>query len=222
MFTGIVEATGRVVEATPTSFGKRLVVDRTGWDVPAKLILPGGSVCVNGVCLTIVHNNNYQLIFDVISETLRSTTLGMLKAGSRVNLEASLTAGKPLAGHFVQGHVETVGQVLAVAQGENDRRITIGPIANQQSQIIFDKEFMQSIVPKGSVTVDGVSLTVAAVVETHHAFEVALIPTTLRCTTLGDLCVGDPVNLESDILARTVVYWLQHFGQPGSRSSDVG
>lgn len=139
-----------------------------------------------------------QLAFDVVAETLARTTLGELRAGDRVNLEPAATPTTLLDGHLVQGHIEGVGRVVQVqSQASDDYRVTIEP----------PPDLMPCLAPKGSVAIDGVSLTIAGV--TDHTFEVALIPTTLAQTTLGVLQVGDHVNLESDIIARTVVHVLE-------------
>jgi riboflavin synthase len=175
MFTGIVREVGRVVEFD----GSRLVVDAV------TKAAAGDSVAVDGVCLTVVDDS--RLAFDVVPETLSRTTLGGLRPGDRVNIEPSLRAGDPLGGHNVQGHVDGIGHVRSIGD----------PV-----WIDAPPELLRYCVDKGSITVDGVSLTVAAV---HEAsFAVALIPHTLAETTLGDLQPGDPVNLEVDVLAKYV------------------
>lgn len=192
MFTGLVQAVGRVAALRPTDAGVQLAIDPGPWrHQPA----PGDSVSVAGVCLTVAEAGP-PFTFDVVAETLRLTTLGDLEAGSPVNLEPSLAAGDPLGGHFVQGHVEGVGIVQAVRAEASDWRLTIEPPA----------QLMDSIAPKGSITLDGVSLTIAEVAA--DTFTVALIPTTLEQTTLRDLTPGSRVNIETDILARAVVHYL--------------
>jgi riboflavin synthase alpha subunit len=176
MFTGIVRASGRVVSFA----GSRLVVE-------AELTAPvGDSIAVNGVCLTVV--GCPPLSFDVVPETLERTTLGRLRDGDGVNLEPAARVGDPLGGHIVQGHVDGVGSVRAV-----DDALTW-----------FDapSEILRYVVFKGSIAVDGVSLTVAAVDE--RGFAVALIPHTREVTTLGGLTAGSLVNLEADALAKYV------------------
>jgi riboflavin synthase len=178
MFTGLVREVGRV-----TSFdGGRLVVEA---GTPAEL---GDSIAVDGVCLTVVENGAGRLGFDVVPETVSRVK----PFGDRVNLEPALRAGDPLGGHYVQGHVDGVGAVVAVTEEEDGARVRVEPPA----------ELLRYLVEKGSVAVDGVSLTVAAVDET--CFEVALIPHTLQVTTLGGLPSGGMVNLEADVLAKYV------------------
>jgi len=175
VFTGIVREVGRV-----ESFdGHRLVV------AAQTSAAEGDSVSVDGVCLTAVDGS--RLAFDVVDETLSRTTLGTLKTGDRVNLEPALRAGDPLGGHMVQGHVDGIGRVREAAE-----------------VVWVDEptELLRYCVEKGSITVDGVSLTVAALDE--QGFAVALVPHTLAATTLGELEPGDPVNLEVDVLAKYV------------------
>ena len=202
MFTGLVQACGCVASAEAKPFGMRLVVDRRSWTGFAPQI--GDSVCVSGVCLTVVAYTDQTLSFDVISETLARTTLRRVQAGTRLNLEPSLMPTTPLGGHFVQGHVDGVAQIVKVKDVGEEYRLTIEPLRGDLS--IPGDDLMEAIIPKGSVTVDGVSLTVASV--DRSGFEVALIPVTLEQTTLGDLREGDQVNIETDIISKTVVHWL--------------
>lgn len=196
MFTGLVQAVGVIEDATPTDSGKRLVVNPSGWDhQPA----PGESICVSGACLTQVGAFTGSLVFDAVPETLARTTLGDLRAGDRVNLERSLAAGDLIGGHFVQGHVDGMGEVQSIETGDEQRvRIAAPP------------EVAPYLVPKGSVSVDGVSLTIAAI--DADSFEIALIPVTLEETTLGALRTGQRVNLEADSLAKTVATLLERRG----------
>ncbi|MCE9589104.1 MAG: riboflavin synthase [Planctomycetes bacterium] len=195
MFTGIVQATGKIASLDKTPAGVRLVVDRSAWRPRSEPAI-GDSICVSGVCLTLVKHGPGTLQFDVIAETLAKTSLGRRSAGDAVNLEPSLTADTPIGGHFMQGHVDATGVVTCIQTG-SDYRITIRPPA----------DLMDYIVPKGSIAIDGVSLTLAAVHD--DTFEVALIPTTLDMTTLGALKTGDEVNLETDIISKTVVNYLR-------------
>lgn len=199
MFTGIVENMGTVAAVAANAFGVRLTIDPGAVSYrPAA----GDSIAVNGVCLTHAPDDgdaSGQLVFDVIRETLDRTNLGRLKTGDRVNLEASLRAETPIAGHFVQGHVDAVGTVAAIQSGEDQWRITIEA----------DATVLPYIVPKGSIAIDGVSLTIASVDAAARRFDVALIPTTLKLTKLGTAAAGDPVNLETDMIARTVVHYLR-------------
>lgn len=176
MFTGIVRDLGRVASFD----GARLIVDT---EIEAGL---GDSVSINGACLTVV-SNDHGLSFDVVPETLSRTTLGGLAAGDAVNLEPALRAGEPLGGHIVQGHVDAVGSVRSVGE----------PV-----WIDAPPDVLRYCVEKGSVAVDGVSLTIAALDET--GFAVALVPHTLAVTTLGHARPGTAVNLEIDVLAKYV------------------
>lgn len=157
----------------------------------------GESIAVNGCCLTVAEISPEKISFDVIKETLDRTNLGLLTPGSHVNIERSLKIGDRLDGHFVQGHVDGRAILTSIKSGEEEWRFTLeAPFG-----------LAQYLVPKGSITLDGVSLTIAAV--SGNVFEVALIPTTLKLTTLGQLSAGWPFNLEADILTKTVVSWLQ-------------
>ncbi len=197
MFTGIVAVKGKVVSLQRNPFGMRLIVDRANWNTGAYKIAPGDSIAVSGVCLTVVESNGVTLSFDVIAETLEKTSLGQRVEGGAVNLEHALTAATPMGGHFVQGHVDGVGIVTDVTASAEEWRVRVKPPA----------ELTDYIVPKGSITIDGVSLTLASVGRDN--FEVALIPTTLDITTLGTAKAGDRVNLEADIVTKTIIHWLR-------------
>jgi riboflavin synthase len=189
MFTGLVQHLATVREIVSDGPGKRLRIEAPPVARTAAL---GDSIAVNGCCLTVVESDGQCLAFDAGPETLRRTNLGELAHGSLVNLEASLRAGDPLGGHYVTGHVEAVGTV--------DRRED-----DQQWSTFwfrFPPELGRYLVAKGSVAVDGVSLTVVDV-ETDR-FSVQLIPHTLAVTTLGTRKAGDRVNLETDLLAKYV------------------
>lgn len=198
MFTGIVQTTAPIVSFQRNTFGARLTVDRAHW-TPAGgyQIGHGDSICVSGVCLTVVEFNDQTLTFDVIAETLDKTNLGQLKQGDLVNLEPAVLPSQPMGGHFMQGHVDGLGTVTHVKDTPEEWRTTIEPA----------DDLMDFIVPKGSIAIDGISLTIAATTET--TFDVALIPTTLELTTLAQRKVGESVNLEADILAKTVVHHLK-------------
>jgi riboflavin synthase len=202
MFTGLVQGIGTVERAQPTPAGVRLGLRPDGWGYMPAL---GESISVSGCCLTVAGADKALWSFDAVPETLAKTTLGALRPGSRVNLEHSVTPATLLGGHLVQGHVDGVGAVEQVQRGD-DWRIRVRPPAG----------LIEYLTPKGSVTMDGVSLTLAAVDVAGGWFEVALIPTTLKLTTLGGLREGDRCNLEADAIAKTVVHWLKHFG-PGKR-----
>lgn len=189
MFTGLIEQQGRVhaVQATPT--GARVVIDAAGWPPEPR---DGESIAVNGCCLTLVVAEGGLLSFDAIPQTLSRTTLGTFKPGDRVNLERSLAFGAPVGGHLVQGHVECVGSVLGVSRAGGEWRTRVGAPA----------EVLAMLVERGSVAVDGVSLTVAAC--GPGWFEVALIPETLERTTLRERLDGAKVNIEPDMMARMI------------------
>ena len=178
MFTGIVRELGSVVAFD----GARLAVE-----APQTVAEVGDSIAIDGVCLTVVEHGSGRFAFDVVSETLDRTTLGALEAGDRVNVEPALRAGEPLGGHMVQGHVDGVGRVRSVSQ----------PV-----WIDAPPGVLRYCVEKGSITVDGVSLTVAALDD--EGFSVALVPHTLAATTLGAAKPGGAVNLEVDVLAKYV------------------
>ncbi|MEU7932535.1 riboflavin synthase [Micromonospora echinofusca] len=190
MFTGIVEELGEVVRVTETAGDSALVAVRG--PLVTSDARHGDSIAVNGVCLTVVDVENGTFTADVMGETLRRSALAALRAGDPVNLERAAALGSRLGGHLVQGHVDGVGEVVArepAAQWETVR-------------FRLPAALSRYVVEKGSITVDGVSLTVAGVGEDW--FAVGLIPTTLKLTTLGARRVGDPVNLEVDVLAKYV------------------
>jgi len=193
MFTGLVESLGRVVEAVPEPPGLRLVVDATAIASDAAL---GDSICTSGCCLSVVRIEGPRLTFELGPETLARTTLGGLKPGAVVNLERSLRLHDRLGGHLVTGHVDGMGRLASKLQ-EGDW-ITCRFSAPPQ--------LLGQMASKGSVAVDGVSLTLVDVTPTE--FSVALIPHTLAHTTLGSLAVGDGVNLETDLVFKYVDRWL--------------
>jgi riboflavin synthase len=178
VFTGLVREVGEVVSFED---GRLVVACSTAAEL-------GDSVAISGVCLTVVEHGGGRLGFDVVPETLSRVK----HFGGRANVEPALRAGDPLGGHQVQGHVDGVGRVAAVVPEADGRRLRIESAP----------ELLRYCVEKGSIAVDGVSLTVAAVDET--GFEVALIPHTLEVTTLSELAPGDPVNLETDVFAKYV------------------
>jgi riboflavin synthase len=185
VFTGLVREVGDVVGFDGARLTVAAPATAAGVDI-------GDSISVDGVCLTVVARDGSTLRFDAVPETLGRTSLGDLAPGSRVNLEPALRAGDPLGGHYVQGHVDGVGSVRSVEpEGDGKRTAFAAPA-----------ELLRYVVEKGSIAVQGTSLTVAAVDGT--GFEVALIPHTLEATTLGALQPGDRVNLEADVLAKYV------------------
>jgi riboflavin synthase len=194
VFTGIVQSMGRIVSLSPAEGGVRLWVEAGAMAAEAK---QGDSVAVDGCCLTVVGASGARLAFDAVPETLRRTTLGKRAAGDAVNLELPLRPADRLGGHFVQGHVDAVAEVLERREQGADVTMTFR----------LPQALHGQVVEKGSVAIDGVSLTVAAVGK--GTFSVALIPHTLAVTTLGRRAKGDAVNLEGDILAKYVAALVQ-------------
>jgi riboflavin synthase len=182
----------KVSAATDGPMFRRLLIAADWNDV--KL---GDSIAINGVCLTVADLKPGSIGFDVIKETLEKTNLGTLRADDDVNVERSLRAGDRIDGHFVQGHVDGTGPLTSQISSESEVRLTI----------TAPPHLAKFLAPKGSISVDGVSLTIAAV--RGNVFEVALIPTTLNLTTLGTRRTGWPFNLEADILSKTIVNYLE-------------
>jgi riboflavin synthase len=189
VFTGLVEEVGRIARVGPGVEGARVVVDAP---LVAGGLAVGDSVSVSGACLTAVSVGASEFAVDAVAETLRRTALGALAAGDVVNLERALRVGDRLGGHMVQGHVDATGTVTA-ARSEGESVVL---------SVAAPADVMRYVVEKGSVAVDGVSLTVAA--RRPDGFDVALIPHTMAATTLGPEAVGRAVNLESDVLAKYV------------------
>jgi riboflavin synthase len=188
MFTGLIADLGEVDAVDTTPDGARLRI-RTSLAEDLQL---GDSIAVNGVCLTASETSPGAFTAEAMHETLRRSTLGGLRAGDRVNLELALRAADRLGGHVVQGHVDGTGTIAAIAEEGFSRRVTVVP----------DGDLLRYVVEKGSIAINGISLTVAALGEDR--FDVALIPETLERTTLGAAAVGDRVNLEVDVLAKYV------------------
>lgn len=194
MFTGLVESMGSVCELRDGGAGRTLRIEQA--DIARDLPL-GASVAVNGVCLTVVEQAGGQFSFEVGPETLRCSNLGELQSGERVNLERSLRVGDRLGGHIVQGHVDGLGKIV--------RRERQG-----EWEVLWfacDRNLTRQMVRKGSIAVDGVSLTLVDV--TADGFSVALIPHTLAMTTLGFKQPGASVNLETDLFAKMIVKYLE-------------
>lgn len=189
MFTGIVEELGAVVAVEPLADAARL---RIRGPLVTSDAVHGASIAVNGVCLTVVEFGGDEFTADVMQETLDRSSLGALAPGSRVNLERPVTLEARLGGHLVQGHVDGVGQILERIPSEHWEVVRVS----------LPDDLGRYVVEKGSITVDGISLTV--VEAAHDWFSVSLIPTTLELTTLGAKTVGDPVNLEVDVVAKYV------------------
>lgn len=206
MFTGIIEAVGSVCSLRRTGEAARLSVDAGRLsEAPRR----GASIAVNGVCQTVAVDSFPILEFDVVPETLRRTTIGRLRSGDPVNLEASLKAADRLEGHIVQGHVDGIAIVTDVVAAGQDRLLWLE---------LQDESLADFVIPKGSVAVDGVSLTIARRSDdTPTRFAVALIPTTLERTNLGTRQPGDAVNIETDVIVRAVISYLRRAGQPPER-----
>jgi riboflavin synthase len=194
VFTGIVREIGRVESTEGGEDGVRLVVRAPE---TAARTRTGDSVAVSGVCLTAVAVDDGTVAFDAVPETLRRSSLSRVEPGASVNLEPAVRAGEPLGGHVVQGHVDGVGRITAVKEEGAGRRL----------ELEAPPELSRYLVEKGSVAVEGVSLTVAALDGT--TVEIALVPHTLEATTLGALSPGDEVNLEVDVLAKYVERLLE-------------
>jgi riboflavin synthase len=194
MFNGIIHKTARVLAVEDHAGGRRITL-ASPWADHVR----GESIATNGVCLTVASIGDGSLTFDVIRETLEKTNLGLLQAGDEVHTERSMRVGDPIDGHFVQGHVDGTGRLVHKVEGEAEWRLRIEAPAH----------LVRYLVPKGSVAIDGVSLTIANI--ERREFEVALIPTTLDLTTLGRRAVGYPYNIECDTLAKTIVSYLERF-----------
>jgi len=201
MFTGIVEELGEVVRLTDGGADSATIAVRG--PVVTSDARHGDSISVNGVCLTVIDNVDGVFTADVMGETLRRSSLGALEVGGQVNLERAATVGSRLGGHLVQGHVDGVATIISRESGGEWEVLRFSLPAG----------LARYVVEKGSITVDGVSLTVMAV--DGESFSVGLIPTTLKLTVLGAKSAGDPVNLEVDVIAKHVEKLLQAGVVPG-------
>lgn len=201
MFTGIIHHRGVVRSVSPTASGVRLTIAAPVGLAEPDAVRLGDSIATNGVCLTVAamsaEAGGLVLGFDAVPETLALTNLGALGAGDQVHLERSLRAGDRVDGHFVQGHVDGTAELVAVSEEGGEWRGTL----------VAPAELARYLVPKGSVALDGVSLTLAKV--EGGRFEIALIPTTLQLTTLGSRLVGYRFNLECDATVKTIVATLE-------------
>ncbi|MCC5849821.1 MAG: riboflavin synthase [Verrucomicrobia bacterium] len=190
MFTGIIQKIGIVSELLERQGGRRLILELTPWE---RAFADGESIAVNGVCLTVAEQlTPEKLAFDVLEETLRKTNLGRLTPGGKVNLERALRYGDALGGHLVSGHVDARGIVRSITPAGGDRRV----------EIAAPESVYVNLVEQGSIACDGISLTVAELLD--DAFAVHLIPTTLRETNWGEMAEGDEVNLEADMVCKIV------------------
>jgi riboflavin synthase len=192
MFTGIIHKLAQVLAVKDHPAGRRLSLSTIGADH-----VPGESIAINGCCLTVAQITDGALYFDVIAETLEKTNLGQLKAGDTVHAERSLRVGDPIDGHFVQGHIDGTGHLIDQTASQREWRLRIEAPAN----------LAKYLVPKGSIAIDGVSLTLADVKQ--NQFQVALIPTTLSLTTLGKKQPNYQFNLEFDMMSKTVISYLE-------------
>ncbi|MGL5743366.1 MAG: riboflavin synthase [Legionella sp.] len=197
MFTGIIEQKGKVVSNSTHDLAKRLVIASTFDQLHI-----GESIAINGVCLTLLPSQESQLIFDVSPETLNRTTLGHLQPGDEVNLERAMLASTRFGGHYVSGHVDAMAQVQSVKQIHEFVEIELGG---------FDTHALLYLIPKGSITVEGVSLTINSV--KHQSIQLMLVPHTLLNTTFNSLNPGQTVNIEFDYLTRIVAHQLQVAGK---------
>ncbi len=208
MFTGLVEGIGTVAGITSEGDGVRLGIDAPGSLATSEPPSIGDSISINGCCLTVVSTDRARWEFQAGSETLSRTNLGQLSPGDRVNLERSLRADARLGGHFVQGHIDAVGHV--------ERIIREGEWVTMWFTV--PAHLTRQMVSKGSIAVDGISLTLVDV--TENGFSVALIPHTLKETTLGLRHEGDPVNIETDILGKYCEKLVRTMGQTGDAGAD--
>jgi len=193
MFTGLIECIGQIRASRASASGRCLSIDLRS---AASDVQVGDSIAINGACLTVTRLNGTVADFDVSAETLNCSTLGQLQVQAKVNVERSLKLGDRLGGHMVQGHVDGLATVAELNQ--QDRFVTIWLKA--------ERPLLDQLVSKGSVAVNGISLTVADL--KTDRFSIAVIPETLRATTLADACVGDPVNIEIDVIVKTVRRYL--------------
>ena len=200
MFTGIVEEVGAIAAAEDLPDAKRLTIRGPLVTTDAA---HGDSIAVSGVCLTVVDVQDDAFTADVMKQTLDFTSLGNKRVGETVNLERAARVDSRLGGHIVQGHVDGVGTVVAVSPGDKWTVVAIAP----------PQHLLRYIVAQGSVTIDGVSLTVATINDAADEFTVSLIPTTLAETSLGGLGIGDHVNIEVDVLAKYVERLLAANGE---------
>ena len=207
MFTGLVEGIGKVVRMTQSGDAGRLRLDIGDLASDVKV---GDSVAINGACLTAVEIGGDVVEFDASAETLRVTTLGALRAGNAVNIERPLRVGDRLGGHFVLGHVDAVGTVAGVRK--TSAQVTI--------QISAPEDVVANLIPRGSIAVDGISLTIAEI--GGRGFSVVIIPHTLGNTTLESKSAGDRVNLELDVIGKYVARLLARMGKQGKTKSPQG
>ncbi|OGW81708.1 MAG: riboflavin synthase subunit alpha [Omnitrophica bacterium RIFCSPLOWO2_12_FULL_44_17] len=195
MFSGIIEKSGTLVKKVQEKNALSLTIRTSVWDKPLKR---GESICMNGVCLTVVRiPNKNEFVVQVVPETIAQTTVGDLKIRDKINLERSLMWGERIGGHFVLGHVDGVGRVVTRTRGKS-----------YVLTIEVPPPVIQHFVPKGSVAVDGISLTIQKLFP--NSITIAIIPHTAKVTTLGKRKKGDRVNLEADVIAKHLARWVQN------------
>lgn len=194
MFTGIIEGKCRIINAEPGVAAMKLGIDIGDLSRGVKI---GDSIAVNGVCLTVNRFSGTMAYFDVLGETVGLTNIGKLRTGDQVNIERALAFGDRLGGHLVQGHVDGLGKVMALKKENSDVRLSVK----------VSEDMAKNLVLKGSVAINGVSLTIAAV--TDDSFDVALVAHTLASTTLPNVKTGDELNIETDILGKYVRNYLK-------------
>ncbi|MFT5123021.1 MAG: riboflavin synthase [Kiritimatiellia bacterium] len=194
MFTGIIQKTGTVVDIEQGEGAGTLQVDANPWATPLSL---GESISINGTCLSLTRQVEHVLSFDILRETFDKTTLGTLIPGRQVNLERALAHGEPLGGHIVSGHVDGVGKVRTITPVDRDRRV----------EITCSPELHSHLISKGSITCDGISLTVAELLD--DGFAVHIIPITLEHTHWSCMSEGDGVNLEVDLIGKYIESYIK-------------
>ena len=206
MFTGLIETTGTFLDAAMSGkAGKLRIESRKILSDP----VPGESIAVNGACLTLENASGTVLEFHVLEETFRKTNLGLLQRGAQVNLERAMALGDRFGGHIVSGHVDGTGKILALGRSGDDIVLTVS----------CSPELRQYMVPKGSIAVNGISLTLAELGDDR--FSIHIIPTTWNETNLSDCPVGSPVNLECDMLGKYVLAMLQRLELPAGNKINM-
>lgn len=204
MFTGLIEDLGRVEEVSPLEAGRRL---RIATALPTDEMTIGASIAVSGACMTVTERGGRSFVVDVSAESLRKTTLGELAPGDRVNLERSMRLSDRIGGHLVTGHVDGIGRLVSLVEEGESAIFTFE----------LPSDLGRSTVEKGSIAVDGISLTCFKCV--NDRFDVAIIAHTRRMTTLGGKRVGDRVNIETDLLGKYVARWLEPRAANEARTS---
>jgi len=195
MFTGLVEEVGTLKRAIPNQDGKELQISASRILEDVKM---GDSIAIDGVCLSVTSFTNNSFNVQAVHETLRKSTLGNLKSSSKINLERAMSANGRFGGHIVQGHVDGTGSISVINQYQNSAEI----------EIALPRDLMKYIVPKGSITISGISLTVA---EKHDtSIKIAVIPITFQDTNLADKKIGDKVNIETDLFAKYIENFMEN------------